>query len=205
MSKLRNNEKGFGVVEGLLIVAVVVLLGVVGYMVYKNHHKTTTVSATKTTTSSTKPATSSTSKSTAPSTTTTPQTATLKIPELGIQIVNIPSSISDLNYAITGKDSTGGSIAEISTVSLSKLDPSCSPTGHVSADGTLASYEGTYDSSSAPLDNTAFVKQFNGFWIAYSHPESQCSNTASTEALHVSQTATFQTLATNPANIEAMQ
>lgn len=35
MGKLRNNEKGFGAVEGLLIVAVVVLIGVVGYMVTK--------------------------------------------------------------------------------------------------------------------------------------------------------------------------
>jgi hypothetical protein len=40
VGKLRNNQKGFGAVEGVLIVAVVVLLGVVGYMVYKNHNKT---------------------------------------------------------------------------------------------------------------------------------------------------------------------
>ena len=49
MGKLRNNEKGFGAVEGLLIVAVVVLLSVVGYMVYKNHNKTTTASVATTT------------------------------------------------------------------------------------------------------------------------------------------------------------
>ena len=130
------------------------LIGMVGYIVYRNHHKTTV--ATKTTTSTT-----STPKAT------TSQTDTLKIPELGIQIVNIPSSISDLNYAITGKDSTGGSIAEISTASLSKLDQSCSPTGKVSADGTLASYTGIYDANSVPEDNTAFVKQFSGFWICF--------------------------------------
>src|SRR5215471_5059375 len=49
MGKLRNNEKGFGAIEGLLIVAVVVLLGVVGYMVYKNHITATTNPAPKTT------------------------------------------------------------------------------------------------------------------------------------------------------------
>ena len=46
MGKLRNNEKGFGVIEGLLIVAVVILLGVVGYIVYKNHNKTTNSATT---------------------------------------------------------------------------------------------------------------------------------------------------------------
>ena len=54
MVKLNNNEKGFGIIEGLLIVAVVVLLGYVGYMVYKNHNKTTTPTTTSTTTTPTK-------------------------------------------------------------------------------------------------------------------------------------------------------
>jgi hypothetical protein len=55
MGKLHNNEKGFGVIEGLLIVAVVVLLGYVGYMVYKNHNKTNN-SATTANTATTTPA-----------------------------------------------------------------------------------------------------------------------------------------------------
>jgi len=42
MSKLHKNNKGFSAVEGLLIVVIVALVGVVGYMVYKNHHKITT-------------------------------------------------------------------------------------------------------------------------------------------------------------------
>ncbi len=54
MGKLRNDEKGFGAIEGLLIVVVVVLLGVVGYMVYKNHNKTTN-SATTANTAATTP------------------------------------------------------------------------------------------------------------------------------------------------------
>lgn len=48
MRKLRNNQSGFGAVEGILIVAVVVLLGVVGYMVYKNHSKVTNNAVTTT-------------------------------------------------------------------------------------------------------------------------------------------------------------
>ncbi len=64
MVKLNNNEKGFGIIEGLLIVAVVVLLGYVGYMVYKNHNKTTNNSSTIT--STTTPATKSTTPTTTP-------------------------------------------------------------------------------------------------------------------------------------------
>ena len=56
MGKLHNNEKGFGAIEGLLIVAVVVLLGVVGYMVYKNHNKANTTPTTTTKITSTTPA-----------------------------------------------------------------------------------------------------------------------------------------------------
>lgn len=56
MIKLKNNEKGFGGVVVLLIVVVVVLIGVIGYMVYKNNHKTTIVkTATITRTTSKKP------------------------------------------------------------------------------------------------------------------------------------------------------
>jgi len=43
MNKLLKNEKGFGAVEALLIAIIVVLIGAVGFLVYKDGHKTTTV------------------------------------------------------------------------------------------------------------------------------------------------------------------
>jgi Tfp pilus assembly major pilin PilA len=43
MGKHKNNQKGFSVLEAILIVVVVVLIGAVGYLVYKNHDRTTTV------------------------------------------------------------------------------------------------------------------------------------------------------------------
>lgn len=39
MKKLKQNEKGFSAVELILVFVVIVLMGVVGWMVYKNHHK----------------------------------------------------------------------------------------------------------------------------------------------------------------------
>lgn len=53
---MKNNQKGFSAAESILVLVIVILLGVVGYLVYKNNHKTTTATvATKSsTTSSTK-------------------------------------------------------------------------------------------------------------------------------------------------------
>jgi hypothetical protein len=62
MGKIRKNETGFSAVEIVLVLVIVGLIGVVGYMVYKNQHKTTAPVAT---TISTKPA-STTPAKTAP-------------------------------------------------------------------------------------------------------------------------------------------
>ena len=49
MGKLNKDNNGFGGVELFLVIVIVVLLGVVGWFVYKNHHKT--VTSTQATTS----------------------------------------------------------------------------------------------------------------------------------------------------------
>ena len=54
MNKLSKNQKGFTAIEAVLIVVILVLIGVVGWLVYKNQHKTTAVKIA--TTSSNKPA-----------------------------------------------------------------------------------------------------------------------------------------------------
>jgi hypothetical protein len=56
MKKISKNQKGFTAVEGLLIILILVVIGAVGYMVYRNDHKTKTasVSSTSLTTSSSK-------------------------------------------------------------------------------------------------------------------------------------------------------
>ena len=97
MGKLHNNEKGFGAVEGLLIIAVVVLIGVVGYMVYKNQHKTKTASVT--TTTATK-VTAPTKTATTQPTSTTSTTPSVVIKEWGIKIEF--ADASNVTYKIAG-------------------------------------------------------------------------------------------------------
>ena len=69
MHKINKNESGFSAVEVILVIVIVALIGVVGWLVYKDHLKTSSVSTTNTssnkttttnlaTTSSSKPATS---------------------------------------------------------------------------------------------------------------------------------------------------
>lgn len=61
MKQITKNQSGFGAVEVVLIVVIVALIGSVGWLVYKNHHKnaaaSTTSSISTKPTTSTKPAT----------------------------------------------------------------------------------------------------------------------------------------------------
>ncbi len=56
MKTIKNNESGFSAVELVLIIALVVALGVIGWLVYRNQKKTSTAPVTNTTTAVQKPA-----------------------------------------------------------------------------------------------------------------------------------------------------
>ena len=62
---MKKNEKGFSAVEIILVLVVVGLIGVVGFMVYKNHNKKPATNTVATTTT-TKPATTETKPATDP-------------------------------------------------------------------------------------------------------------------------------------------
>lgn len=58
MGKLRNDQKGFSVVEVILVLVIVILIGAVGWLVYKNHQKNTSTStSSKTSTNTTQTST----------------------------------------------------------------------------------------------------------------------------------------------------
>jgi len=51
MNKLKNNVKGFGTIEVILVIVIVGLIGVIGWMVYSKNHKTkVTITISKNTT-----------------------------------------------------------------------------------------------------------------------------------------------------------
>lgn len=51
---MKTNQKGFSAVETVLVLVIVALIGVVGFMVYKDHHKTATLTAKSSASKSTK-------------------------------------------------------------------------------------------------------------------------------------------------------
>jgi Tfp pilus assembly major pilin PilA len=110
MGKLQKNETGFSVVEVVLVILIVALIGAVGWLVYKNHHKTTV--ATTTTASTSKPATSTKTATTTPSQPVNPyagwDTATLKYEQITYQYPSnwtvTDNSTSDACGATPGSD-----------------------------------------------------------------------------------------------------
>jgi hypothetical protein len=86
VGKLQKNESGFSVVEVVLVVVILALIGTVGWLVYKNHHKTTTAAIT--TTSTTKPVTST------KTTTATPVQPASTLPTGAISTTDITGSYS---------------------------------------------------------------------------------------------------------------
>jgi len=82
MGKIRKNEAGFSPVEVVMVLVIVALIGMVGWLVYKNHNKTTNNSATTANTSTTKSTTSTPSTSQQPAAT----APSLLIKEWGIKV-----------------------------------------------------------------------------------------------------------------------
>ncbi len=77
MKKLKVDNLGFSAIEAILVIVIVVLIGTVGWLVYKNHNKTT--KAAITTMSSSRPTTATSTKTTM----TTPATTFTSGPQRG--------------------------------------------------------------------------------------------------------------------------
>ena len=95
MSKLHKEEAGFSTVEAVLILVIVALVGVVGFMVYKNQHKTTTTSVA----TAVKPRTATPTKTTSRATQTTPFVNVIQDDSTVIQVT--PDKIAKTDDEIT--------------------------------------------------------------------------------------------------------
>jgi hypothetical protein len=164
MPKARTS-KGFALVEILIIVVVLLALGAVGFYIYhRSHTKTATSGGT-----SSKASTQTNKNDTTSNSTTQPDKSIFKIPELGIKIVNVPTSLQDLTDASAGSDASGTGMY-FSTQSLTDLAPACD-----ASHGGLASmtrFNGIHSSNDGTLG--FFIKQFDDFWIGYAPNRDQC-------------------------------
>lgn len=116
--------------------------------------------------------------------------STFKFTELGVQIT-IPESIKDLIYtASSGKLMSGPEsvTAKVATSSVVKLDKKCS-----TSLGALSRVSGQYPSSPNPENASGtLVKQFQSFYIGYTHPQSLCSDDNSVEEKVYAARTTFR-------------
>src|SRR5260221_387918 len=93
---MKNNQKGFGALEGLLVLVIVGLLGFVGWYVW---HSKNNVNKTFSTAASTSAAASPAKKTTQQTTNTNP--SYLVITEWGLR-VQLTSAIEDAYYKVLG-------------------------------------------------------------------------------------------------------
>jgi hypothetical protein len=178
MQKLKDNQRGFGILETVAAVLIVALLGAGGWMVYKHHQdvKVRPSSVALKNQSDTKK-----------------DTSRLKIPELKIYIT-VPASIKDLTYKTTeGKlnNEAQATLAYFSTDSLAKADQKCEASSGPL--GALESVTGQYpkdEHQTALNDYGELIKQFKTFYISYYPPQTDC--TGSDSGMSSSYKADFQ-------------
>lgn len=154
MTKLRNNQTGFSVVEAFLILVIVGLIGSVGWYVLnaqKNTDKDLAVTNTTTPVIKKK---------------TVPATVVKKFPELGIQMT-VPVSLQNLVYTTRGGTYDNGVKfigADITTTELNEPAPGCGADGI----GALFRSDGTAPAKQeTETSQPAATKQFASFAISF--------------------------------------
>jgi hypothetical protein len=192
-------KSGIIPMKGLLVIIAVLLIGAAGWALYGNVYNKPLATAQNAPTES--PVTTPTQSPSTDATQSISQARSLDIPQLGIKIVNIPDSLSDLNYVINPHGSAPGyTSAAFSTVTLTNLDSNCSASGPA-PNGGLTRGEGEYSYN----PHIQLLEQFDGFWISYGHPQGVCTTNEQAEVLNVSQTKDTQTLLSNPDNIQLIK
>jgi|GEM_PF-6239605 len=157
--KIKNNQKGFSLVEGLLLVIALSLIVFVGYYVWHSQKQADTnlTAAANTSDSSAKTsAAQSTSQKSA-------NDNLFKFKELGVGIV-LSSELKGLSYSA---DASNNTQYDVTTPGFTQEGSSCKDFAEVYK-GT-----GTFSEKSATL-----LKQFNGFYIAAAMPACIDSDTA---------------------------
>ncbi|HUC86979.1 MAG TPA: hypothetical protein VMR75_01445 [Candidatus Saccharimonadales bacterium] len=186
MQNLRD-QKGFSILDGILIVIALAAIGVAGYFAYQAHIN--------------RPKVATVSKSSQPKTTskTAPSalaTNVLQIPELGVQMT-LPSGLSksDVYYVAdatpsTSQDTNGRTFHSLgyvvlSTHSLVAQEPNCAPT---LIGGQYTGLQGliTFSKSQDNGQNYNFMspdthyKQVGNFYMSIGDHQSVCSSTQNT-------------------------
>lgn len=155
---MKTNQKGFTLVEGLLIVIALSLVTGIGYYIYNS--------------SIDNPLNTGTSQaSNSESNSKTTENKYLEIKELGIKIP-LTKSLETATYDLNSTSDYAG----ISTPEFIDAVGNCKASDTASASfpaiGVIAKHDGTYDSSADPNDiYFEFIKQLSGFYLEYGNAD----------------------------------
>jgi len=180
MNKTTKNEKGFSAVETIMALVILILIIGLGYLVYKNDHKTApkTVIVKSQTTNSTK--------------SNSPPNNYFVFKELGVEFLP-DKSLTGLNYTPTSpvSGSLGGAYITDSNVvaaynqcqaNAGSNTMSSDTTGENTSFAAITKLPGVYSSASNSDGVGQLVKQFNGFYISISYPNgSTCASSSQTD------------------------
>ena len=189
-------------VEVLLGIVIVGLVGFIGWSYWSNgNNKRADVSQKSGASPKASASTETSQQSTEPQS--SPVVAGLAVTNLGIRIINLPQSLRDVSYNEISRSSSS-IVDAFSTVSLAAQDGNCSADN--GGFGALTRHDGIYVSSSqlGEASPDTFVKQLNGFWISYAHPQAICAGDSVANQLWQTQMNAFSELVLSPANIQQL-
>jgi hypothetical protein len=176
---MKNNQKGFGALEGILIVVIVGLLGFIGWYVW--HSKKST---DKTYNAPTIASTVPTNKTSTP-----PKEQALIVTEWGVKVPTTSAS-NDLSYSLSNLNAVTNAKGSFRTKQLDTLWPSCTtnsviilrgqdPDTYPSIGTSQVTFKEQYDSlqSSTDVDwaHTVKPKKIGDYYYIQSQPGAVCS------------------------------
>lgn len=172
-----KNQKGFTVVEGLLIFAIVAVIGFAGWFVYSSQKKTNdTLNKTAQGQGEAQKA--------IPKTTITPlkdQTKYLEIKEWGVEIP-LSADVEDAYYTYkTIKSDSYDSVAYLGTKSLTAMDAQCAP-DNIGVSSVFRQSVVTHDDNEKKADPTFYEVgdvHVGNYYYGYGQAQAGCSDSAS--------------------------
>lgn len=176
MNKIRN-QKGFAILELLLIAIIVLGLGGIGWYVINSNNKTknqldklakASDTATKSSKSSSKPSTAASSE--------------LVFKELGVQMI-LPASLKGLTYNV---DNGYLYLADDAFIAALKKCSDYKSGEYGGGFTAIGKKSGQYPADPNPIDDGALLKQFPDFYINFGVPNGNaCSDLSQSDNLKI--------------------